>query len=175
MIVTYPYSLGCVVTEFSEVGARDVPLWRPGSGSSQLVEEGPRSPKALGEHRRILPYPYTQMVLEPEGRPRREHHAVFFGEPVGELEGGHVELVAQEGQQPAPRRRPREEVGALLDEAVGRLQVLADDLPVTLDDAISVFERQNRQRVGELARAQGGVTACSNTRSLSPPVLSSTR
>src|SRR5829696_8081093 len=96
-------------------------------------------------------------MLEAEGRPRREHHAVFFGEPVGELEGGHVELVAQEGQQPAPRRRPREEVGALLDEAVCRLKVLADDLAVTLDDAISVLERQDCQCVAELARAQGDV------------------
>src|SRR3712207_6873844 len=52
-------------------------------------------------------FPYTTLF-----RSRREHHAVFFGEPVGELEGRHVQLVAQEGQQAAPRRRPREELGA---------------------------------------------------------------
>jgi hypothetical protein len=70
-----------------------------GLGSSQLVQEGPRSPESLSEHGRVLPYTYAKVVLEAEGRPRREHHAVFFGEPVGELEGGHVELVAQEGEQ----------------------------------------------------------------------------
>src|SRR3712207_2391157 len=129
------------------------------SGSSQRVEEGARSPKPFSEYGRILPYAYAKVMLEAEGRPRREHHAVFFGEPVGELEGGHVELVAQEGQQTTPWRRPGKELGALLDKALGRLQVLADDLPVTLDDAISVFERQDRQRVAELARAQGGVVA----------------
>jgi hypothetical protein len=72
---------------------------RLGSGSPQLVEEGARSPESLREYGRILPYAYAQVVLEAEGRPRREHHAAFFGEPVGELEGGHVELVAQEGQK----------------------------------------------------------------------------
>jgi hypothetical protein len=56
-----------------------------GSGSPQLVQEGARPPEALGEHRRILPYAYAQVVLEAERRPRREHHATFFGEPVGEL------------------------------------------------------------------------------------------
>jgi hypothetical protein len=70
-----------------------------GSGSSQLVQEGARPPEALGEYGSVLPYAYAQVVLEAEGSPRREHHAVFFGEPDGELEGGHVELVAQEGQQ----------------------------------------------------------------------------
>src|SRR5918994_3723208 len=130
-----------------------------GSGSSQLVQEGPRSPESLGEHGRVLPYAYAKVVLEAEGRTRREDHAVFFGEPVGELRGGHVELVAQEGQQTAPRRRPREELGALLDEARGSLEVLTDVLPVALDDAVFVLERQDRQGVGELARAQGGVVA----------------
>src|SRR3712207_9343554 len=90
------------------------------SGSSQRVEEGARSPKPFSEYGRILPYAYAQVVLEAEGRPRREHHAVFFGEPVGELEGGHVELVAQEGQQTAPWRRPREELGAFLDRSEER-------------------------------------------------------
>ena len=56
-----------------------------GSGSSQLVEEGACSPESLCEDGRILPYAYAQVVLEAEGRSRREHHAPFFGEPVGEL------------------------------------------------------------------------------------------
>src|SRR5215217_1009773 len=130
-----------------------------GSGSSQLVEEGPRSSESLGEYERILPYAYAKVMLKAEGRSRCEHHAVFFGEPVGQLQGGHVELVAQEGQQPSPWRRPGKELRALFDKALGHLQVLADDLPVTLDDAIPVLERQDRQRVAELARAQGGVVA----------------
>src|SRR5215212_9656759 len=127
------------------------------SRSSQLFEEGARSSKPFSEYGRILPYAYAQVVFEAEGRPRCEHHALFFREPVGELEGGHVQLVAQEGQQATPWRCPREEVGALLDEAVGRLQVQPDDLPVTLDDAVSVLECQDRQRVAELAWAQGNV------------------
>src|SRR5918995_55083 len=130
-----------------------------GSGSPQLVEESSRSPQSLSEYWRVLPYAYAQVVLEAEGRPRCEHHAAFFGEPVGQLQGGNVELVTQEGQQTTPRRRPGEELGALLDEAVGRLEVLAYDLPVALDDAIAVLERQDRQLIGELARAQGGVVA----------------
>ena len=69
-----------------------------GSGPSQLVEEGARSPKTLGEDGRVLPYAYPKVILEAECRPRREHHAALFGEPVGELEGGYVEVVAQEGQ-----------------------------------------------------------------------------
>src|SRR3712207_6223233 len=72
------------------------------SGSSQRVEEGARSPKPFSEYGRILPYAYAQVVLEAEGRPRREHHAVFFGEPAGKLEGRHIKLGAQEGQQ-SPR------------------------------------------------------------------------
>src|SRR5215213_2193461 len=154
------HSPNFALTEFSEVGPHQgVPYGDPGSGSSQSVEEGARPPEPLGEDGRILPYAYAQVVLEAEGRPRREHHAVLLGKPVGEFERGHVELVAQEGQQPAPRRRPGEELGALLDEAVRRLQVLVYDLPVALDDAVAVLERQERQRVGELARAQGGVVA----------------
>jgi hypothetical protein len=51
---------------------------RLGSGSPQLVEEGPRSPQSLSEYGRILPYSYAQVVLEAEGRPRREHYAMFF-------------------------------------------------------------------------------------------------
>src|ERR687898_3446869 len=130
-----------------------------GSGSPQLVEESSRSPQSLSEYWRVLPYAYAQVVLEAEGRPRCEHHAAFFGEPVGQLQGGNVELVTQEGQQTAPRRRPGEELGALLDKALGRLEVVPDDLPVALDDAVFVLERQDRQGVGELARAQGGVVA----------------
>jgi hypothetical protein len=38
-----------------------------GSGAPQLVQEGARSPEALGEHRRVLPYAYAQVVLEAEG------------------------------------------------------------------------------------------------------------
>src|SRR5215204_7368008 len=57
-----------------------------GSGSPQLVEESPRSPQSLSEYWRILPFAYAQVVLEAEGRPRCEHHAAFFGEPVGQLQ-----------------------------------------------------------------------------------------
>jgi len=32
-----------------------------------------------------LPYAYSKVVFEAEGRTRREHYAMFFGEPVGEL------------------------------------------------------------------------------------------
>ena len=99
------------------------------------------STKSLGEYCWILPYAYAKVMLEAECRPRREHHAVFFGEPVGELEGGYVELVTQQGQQTTPWRRPGKELAALLDEAGGSLQVLADDLPVALNDAVFVLER----------------------------------
>jgi hypothetical protein len=87
-------------TEFYEVGPQDRCTYGDlGSGSSQLVQEGSRPPEFLGEYWWVLPYAYAHVVLEAEGSPRREHHAVFFAEPVGELEGGHVELVAQEGEQ----------------------------------------------------------------------------
>jgi hypothetical protein len=49
-----------------------------GSGSPQLVEEGSCSLESLSEYGRILPYSYAQVVLEAEGRPRREHYAMFF-------------------------------------------------------------------------------------------------
>jgi hypothetical protein len=66
-------------TEFYEVGPQDRCTYGDlGSGSSQLVQEGSRPPESLGEYGWVLPYAYAQVVLEAEGSPRREHHAMFF-------------------------------------------------------------------------------------------------